>query len=102
MSVALKARLLGIMKRHMSYLDFHPNTYCEYQFEKLVGQGVERMRINNAVDQVNKIIQAEQNVRHLINYFCDYSKQVGTFPVLNDDAFDSALISCPPLWPYRC
>ncbi len=101
MSVALRARLIGIMKRQMSSNDFHPTSYCEYQFEKLVGQGVERMRINNAVDQVSKVIQAESNLRHLIDYFCNYSKDVGTYPVLNDDAFDSALISCPPLWPYR-
>lgn len=101
MSVALRSRLLGIMKRHMSSLDFHPNSYCEYQIEKLVGHGVERMRINNAVDQIGKVIQAEQNLRKLVDYFCNYAKDVGTYPVLNDDAFDSALISCPPLWPFR-
>ena len=102
MSVALKSRLLSIMKREMSSHDFRPTSYCEYQLEKIVGQGVERMRINNAVDQIGKVMQAEQNLRRLIDYFCNYSKDVGTYPTLDDDAFNSALITCPLLWPYRC
>ena len=102
MSAVLKSRLLSIMKREMSSHDFHPNSYCEYQIEKIVGQGVQRMRINNAVDQVGKVIQAEQNLRRLIDYFCTYSKDVGTYPTLDDDAFNSALVACPLLWPYRC
>ena len=102
MSVAFKSRLLSIMKREMSSHDFRPTSYCEYQLEKIVGQGVERMRINNAVDQIGKVMQAEQNLRRLIDYFCNYSKDVGTYPTLDDDAFNSALITCPLLWPYRC
>ncbi len=102
MSVALKSRLLRIMKIEMLSHDFQPTSYSTYQIEKMVGQGVERMRINNAVDQVGKVIQAEQNLRRLIDYFCTCSKDVGTYPTLDDNAFNSALIACPPLWPYRC
>ena len=101
MSVALKSRLLRIMKAEMSFHDFHPASYCEYQIEKMVHHGVERMRIGNAVDQMGMVCLAEQNLRHLIDYFYNFSQDVGTYPTLDEMAFESALIDCPPLWPYR-
>ncbi len=101
MSGALRSRFLSIMKREMSSRDFHPTSYSEYQFEKIVGQGVERMRTSNVVDNMGKVIQAEQNLRRLIDYFCNYSQEAGSYPTLDNEAFDSALRDCPPHWPFR-
>jgi hypothetical protein len=102
MSAALKNRLLRIMTQEMSSLRFQPTSHCEGQIRKLVGHGVTRMRINNAVDNPGQTIRAEQNLRALVKYFSNYAESVGTFPTLSDSAFENALKDCPSFWPFRC
>lgn len=101
MSAALKARLMRILSREMSSLQFQPTAYCEGQFKKMISHGVTRMRINNAVDQPGHIVRAERNLKALLKYFSDYARKAGTFPTLSNAAFDNALKDCPSLWPYR-
>ncbi len=101
MSAALKARLMNLLSREMSALQFQPSPYCEGQFKKMVSNGVTRMRINNAIDQPGYVLRAEKNLKALIKYFSEYARKVGSFPTLNNSAFDNALKDCPSLWPYR-
>ena len=85
----------------MSALQFQPSSYCEGQFKKMVGNGVTRMRINNAIEQPGYVLRAEKNLKTLVKYFSDYARKVGSFPTLSNSAFDNALKDCPSLWPYR-
>ena len=101
MSAKLKARLMTIMAREMSALQFKPSSYVDGQFKKMIGHGVTRMRINKAVDQPGHVIRAEKNVKALVRYFSDYARKVGSFPTLSDAQFEHALKDCPALWPYR-
>lgn len=101
MSAVLKSRLLSIMRNELTSQEFHPTRYCEQQINMLVGHGIARMRLNNVIDQSSHIIRAEQNLKALIKYFSNYSRDVGTFPTLSNSAFNTALNTCPIFWPYR-
>jgi len=101
MSAVLRSRLLNIMRHELASQEFQPTRYCEQQITLMVGHGVARMRINKVVDQTSHIVRAEQSLRSLIKYFCDYSHEVGTFPTLSNSAFDTALNTCPNFWPFR-
>ena len=101
MSAMLQSRLLGILRRELDSQNFQLSLYGRQQIEQLVGHGITRMRINNVDDHAGYVIRAERNLRSLIKYFCDYSRDVGSFPTLSNSAFITALNACPSFWPYR-
>jgi hypothetical protein len=101
MSAMLKARLLGIMQREVKSQNLQLSMYGMQRLELLVGQGIQRMRLNSAADHAGYAIQAERNLKQLIRHFGDYSRNLGTHPQLSDADFDAALVACPNVWPYR-
>lgn len=96
----LKPRLLNIIHRELRAQNLELSPSCTQQIEQLVNNGVQRMRLNKADEHAGHIMQAEQNLRALIRYFCEYAREAGTFPKLNDANFDTALSRCPTLWPF--
>jgi len=96
----LQTRLLNIMMRELQTRGLQLSPYCTQQIEQLVGHGVQRMRTGNVIDHAGHVMHAERNLRSLVKYFYDYSREVGTFPNLNNSDFDPALLACPSYWPY--
>ena len=88
------------MQRELQSQSLQLSPGCAQQIEQLVGHGVQRMHINNAGSHAGHVLQAERNLKLLIRYFSDYSRNSGTFPMLNDSDFDAALLACPTFWPY--
>lgn len=89
------------MRRELLSQNLQLTPDCANQVEQMVRFGVQRMKINNAINHAGHVIQAERNLKHLIRHFCDYSRDVGTFPTLSAANFQRALTNCPTLWPYR-
>ena len=88
------------MQRELDSQNLQLSAYCTQQIEQLVNQGVQRMRNNNAADHPGRILNAERNLKSMVRYFSNYSKEVGTFPRMNHSDFDDAFRSLPTLWPY--
>ncbi len=101
MSSAFHLRLLGIVQRELDSRNLQLSPYCTQQIEQLVSHGIQRMRVNSATSNAAYSLRAEQNLRSLVKYFCDYSRDMETFPKLSNSHFDAALIACPTLWPYN-
>lgn len=101
MPIMLQTRLLNVMQLELKSQNLELSLYCMQQVEKLVGQGIQRMRMNSALGHARYAMQAERNLKLLIKHLTDHSRSLGTFPKLNDPDFDAALIVCPTLWPYR-
>ena len=100
MSVALRSKLLNIMKLRLSSLDFQPSSYCEHRIEQMIQHGVETMVSNNADKRMDKVYLAERNLQHLIDYLCDFAKELGTYPTLEEDGIETALLEHHALWPF--
>jgi len=96
----LQTRLISIMQRELQSENLQLSPYCSQQIEQLLSYGIQRMRVNNASDRARHILQAERNLKFLIRYFSNYSKEVGSFPRLNNSDFDAALLACPTFWPF--
>ena len=96
----LKPRLLNIIHRELRAQNLQLSPSCTQQIEKLVNNGAERMRLNNADGHAGHTLQAEQNLKALIRYLGDYARDSGSFPKLTDASFDAAMSRCPTLWPF--
>lgn len=88
------------METEMELIDLYLSSYCLSQIEKIIDHAIERMVIESVTERADKIIVAEENLKHLLEYFRDHAKSLGTYPFLDDNAFDTALAGCYPLWPY--
>ncbi|HKJ16606.1 MAG TPA: hypothetical protein VJ984_04590 [Xanthomonadales bacterium] len=94
------SRLYAVMKQELEANNLQLSPYGVGQLENLVGNGLKRMTMANVVDHSGYIMQAERNLKSLIEYFNDYAKKMETHPELSDSHFDAAIRTCPTLWPY--
>jgi len=99
-AVALKSKLTLVLEREIESIDLFMSPYGLSQIEKIIDHGVERMGIDGVTESLEKIYASEENIVRLLDYFCNYAKTLGTYPFLDDSAFDTALAECYPLWPY--
>lgn len=93
-------RLNAVIRQELDQHQLQISSYCMKQLEGLVGNGIKRMTMSKVADHSGYQMQAERNLRSLIEYFVKHAKQVGSFPALSDGDFDSALRTCPTLWPF--
>lgn len=100
MPFALRSKLINIMKLRMSSLDFQPSSYCEHRLEQIIQHGIERMVTNNANKRMDKVYLAERNLQHLVDYLCDFAKDLGTYPGLEENEIEVALLERHPMWPF--
>jgi len=99
-AVALKSKLTLVFEREIESIDLYMSRYGLSRIEKIIDQGVERMGLDDVTESLEKIYVAEENLKRLLDFFCDHAKTLGTYPFIDDDAFDTALADCYPLWPY--
>lgn len=100
MCAMLQSRLIGIMQRELESQNLQLSIYCTQQIEQMVSNGVQRMRTSKVIDHSGHIMQAERNLRALVNYLGEFSKSAGTYPSLTNSSFDAAMSNCPNFWPY--
>ena len=64
--------------------------------------GIEKMMFSKLVDKPDKRLLAEQNLIHFLEFIENHSKELGCYPILNEKAFEAAMIDVGSLWPFRC
>jgi hypothetical protein len=99
-AVALKSKLTLVLESEIESIDLYLSPYGLSQIEKILDHGVERMGIDGVTESLEKMYVAEENLKRLLDHFCNYAKTLGTYPFLDNDAIDTALADCYPLWPY--
>lgn len=97
---ALQLRLTATFETEMEDQKLHFSRYCKQRVEHMVSIGVERMTMDKVTEQQEKICLTERNIKRLIEYLSDQAKVYGSFPDLEDLAFDMAMAECYPLWPF--
>ena len=75
---------------------------CRSRLEQMISRGVIRMRTNKILDNPGQVLQAEQNLKSLVRYFCEFSREAGIYPEITDPDFEKALLGCPPFFPFHC
>lgn len=97
---ALQSILTAIFETEMEDQELQLSPYSEQRVEHMVSIGVERMTMDNIIEKQEKVHLAEENIKRLIEYLSDQAKVYGSFPDLEDLAFDTAMAECYPLWPF--
>jgi len=97
---ALFSRLEAILKSEMEDQGLQLSPYSEQRVRNIVNIGVERMSMDKVIEKKEKIYLAEENVKRLVEYLSDQAKVFGSFPHMEDLAFDMAIAECFPLWPF--
>jgi hypothetical protein len=96
----LAVQLYAVLKNKTVDQDIHLSTYSENRFKRMIGMGVERMMMANATQNKEKIEQAENNIKYLVDTLSDTAKVKGSFPNVGDNTLETVLDENNPLWPY--
>ena len=99
-SFALFSRLEAILKSEMEDQGPQLSPYSEQRVKNIISIGVERMTMAKVIEKQGKVHLAEENIKRLIEYLSDQAKAYGSFPKMEDFAFDMAIAECYLLWPF--
>ncbi len=99
-SYRLRRRLSLTAKRNITRFGVAFSSACDHRVAKLLANGVERMEYSRVTDQEDKIRLAEDNLRRLVGYMTKQATKLGTFPLVDEKAFDAAVKDLCPMWPF--
>ena len=88
------------MRRELDFQQLQLSSYCTQQIESLIGQGLSRMQLANALNNAGFVMRAERNLKGLVRYLGKHARKVGSYPTLSDKDFDEALRKSPAFWPF--
>lgn len=96
----LQLRLKHYCTRRASKLGLGLTPSSRMLLERMIKNGVERMEKQGATEREEQIFFAEQNLSLYLKKLSDKAQAMGTFPLVDDEAFDKVLKEQCPIWPY--
>lgn len=96
----LHQRLKNCYKKKVSKLGLGLTPACQTLIERMINNGIERMRTQGAMEREEQIWFAEQNLSQYLNKLAHEAQARGTFPLVDDRAVDKVLKEQCPIWPY--
>ena len=66
----------------------------------MIANGIERMRTQGVSEREEQIWFAEQNLSLCLTNLSTTAQAMGTFPRVEDKAFEKVLKELCPIWPY--
>ena len=73
---------------------------CEQMLQRLITTGVSRMEIQKALEREDKLRLTEEHLLSCIKMMAEQAQALGSFPVVDEAAFEAALKKLCPLWPF--
>jgi hypothetical protein len=96
----LEQRLKNCYNKRASRLGLGLTPACRTLVERMINNGIARMEKQGASEREEQIHFAEQNLHRYLSKLSDTSQSLGTFPVVDDKAFDKVFKEQCPMWPY--
>lgn len=96
----LQHRLKTSYAKKVSKLGLGLTPACRTLVERMINNGVERMEKQGAIEREEQIYYAEQNLNRYMSKLSDTSQSMGTFPIVDDKAFEKVFKEQCPMWPY--
>ena len=75
-------------------------TACEQMLQRMIATGLSRMEVQKALEREDKLRLAEEHLLSCIKMMVEQAQTLGSFPVVDEDAFEAALKKLCPLWPF--
>lgn len=76
------------------------STACQHMLHQMIATGVMRLDTQQALEREDKLRLAEEHLNDCIKEMGQHAQGLGTFPAVDEDAFQAALKKLCPLWPY--
>lgn len=73
---------------------------CDQMLQQMISTGVMRMEIQKALEREDKLHLAEENLLACVKMMVAQAQALGTFPTVDEGAFEAAQKKLCPLWPY--
>jgi len=96
----LQQRLKKSCTKKASKLGLALTPQCRILIERMISNGVERMIKQGATEREEQIHFAEHNLFRYLSGLSDKAQVMGTFPTVDDKAFDKVMREQCPIWPY--
>ncbi len=96
----LKHRLTQASQRIAQKLGLGVSPGCQQLIEKMIANGVTRMQVQGALEREEQIQLAEDHLRRCLDALSEQAVTAGTFPQVDEHAFQLATKKLCPLWPY--
>lgn len=84
----------------MTKLGLGPTPGCLQLVEKMISVGVTRLEHQRALDREEHIIQSQENLRKCIAELSERAMVLGTFPVVDEKAFNQMQKKLSPMRPF--
>lgn len=96
----LQQRLKTSYMKRAAKLGLGLTPACISRLDKMVNTGVERMDKQGSLEREDQIWSAEQMLGRYITKLSEKAQKMGTFPQVDDTAFDKTIKEQCPMWPY--
>ena len=73
---------------------------CQQLVEKMIANGVSRLEHQRALERQEHIIQSQENLRKCVQELGERAQVLGTFPVVDEEAFEEMQKKLSPIWPF--
>ena len=84
----------------MTKLGLGPTPGCLQSVEKMIAVGVSRLEHQNALQREEQLVQSQENLRKCISELGERAMVLGTFPVVDEEAFEQMQKKLSPMWPF--
>lgn len=96
----LQQRLKSCYNKKVSKLGLGLTPACQTLIERMINNGIERMRTQGSMEREEQIWFAEQNLSLYLSKLADEAKSDGTFPAVDHLTVDKVFKEQCPIWPF--
>lgn len=89
-----------VTKRRLTKLGVGLTPACQHLFDKMITVGVSRLEHQRALERQEQILRAEDNLMRCIHELQERAQILGTYPIVDEEAFNQMLKKMSPLWPF--
>ena len=89
-----------LAKRRVTKLGLGLSPGCLQLLEKMISVGVSRLEHQRALEREEQLMLSEQNLLKCVDVLLERSNVLGTFPIVNEEAFDQMQKKLSPMWPF--
>lgn len=84
----------------MIKLGLGPTPGCQNLLENMIAIGVSRLEHQRALERQEHIIRSQENLRKCVAELSERAMVLGTFPVVDETAFEQMQKKMSPMWPF--
>lgn len=96
----VQQRLKACVNKKAGKLGLSLTPACMMLMEKMITNGISRLESQRVLEKEEQLWFAEQNLSKYISNLSNNAQEAGTYPISDENIFDTTIKSTGPLWPF--